>query len=334
MRSPITDKEMELKSRQEVISFRKEEIPYTHFYYYCADSGEQFTTTELDELNLNQVYNEYRDRHKIPYTREIIRLREKLGLPATKMSLILGFGTNGYRNYEKGEVPSQAHANLLRLVLKNIAALRDLVSQNDSLSAREKEQILSRISLVETAETAGESEGSYLEKIFGERLPGRFSGYVKLDMEKLGEMMTYFAQTVSPTKTMMNKLLFYSDFAYFGRTGQSISGATYVAIDYGPVPDRYLAIFDFAIHSGFIKIQEEYYGNGYLAERFCPTHREFNPELFSEQELRVLKEVADKFQGMSAREITELSHEESAWKENHQGKKLIDYRYGFELKNM
>jgi len=79
-------------------------------------SDESFTTTELDDLNLNQLYNQYRAMHKLPFPDEIRRLRERYDLSATKMSDVLGFGPNSYRNYENGEVPNMSNSRLIQLV--------------------------------------------------------------------------------------------------------------------------------------------------------------------------------------------------------------------------
>ncbi len=37
-----------------LFDFRKEEFEIFFYYYDCEDSGEQFTTTGLDELIINQ----------------------------------------------------------------------------------------------------------------------------------------------------------------------------------------------------------------------------------------------------------------------------------------
>src|SRR5690606_33005758 len=102
MKSPITGKEMKLIKEKRSMSFRKEQFEVIFHYFKCADSGEQFTTTEFDEVNMNQLYNQYRDKFNIPFPAEIIKIREKYGLPASKMSVILGFGINSYRQYENG----------------------------------------------------------------------------------------------------------------------------------------------------------------------------------------------------------------------------------------
>lgn len=46
-----------IKERQS-IDFRKEIFEVVFYYCKCEDSGEQFTTTSMDELNLHQIYNQ------------------------------------------------------------------------------------------------------------------------------------------------------------------------------------------------------------------------------------------------------------------------------------
>src|SRR5690606_12157454 len=116
MKSPITGKEMKLTKERRSMDFRKETFEIVFHYYKCEHSGEKFTTTSLDEVNMNQVYNQYRDKFNIPFPDEIIRIREKYGLSAAKMSEILGFGINSYRQYESGEMPSASNAKLIQMV--------------------------------------------------------------------------------------------------------------------------------------------------------------------------------------------------------------------------
>jgi len=62
MKSPITGKEMVMK--QEIIEteFRKEKFQVIYHYYLCEDSGEKFEDERLAQLNLDQVYNQYKKR--------------------------------------------------------------------------------------------------------------------------------------------------------------------------------------------------------------------------------------------------------------------------------
>jgi hypothetical protein len=64
MKSPITGKEMVLVKEKRTLSFRKEEFEIVYHCYKCMDSGESFTTTQLDDLNINQLYNQYWANHQ------------------------------------------------------------------------------------------------------------------------------------------------------------------------------------------------------------------------------------------------------------------------------
>jgi len=97
LKSTITGKEMTLTSERRSMDFRKEACDIVLYYYKSIVSEEQCTTTELDEVNMNQVYKQYRDRFNIPFPNEISRICEKYSLSAAKMSEIFGFGINSYR---------------------------------------------------------------------------------------------------------------------------------------------------------------------------------------------------------------------------------------------
>ena len=113
MKSPFTGGNVALQQENSELMFRKEKFQYVHLYYQCEDTKERFTTTEIDELNLSQVYNQYRVKYGIPFPDEIKRIRQMYELSASKMSEILGFGDNQYRLYENGDMPSEANGKIL-----------------------------------------------------------------------------------------------------------------------------------------------------------------------------------------------------------------------------
>ena len=116
MKSPFTGGEITLQREMRMMDFRKESFRVQFQYYVCNDTGEQFTNDELDEANINQVYNQYRAKYGIPFPDEIKEIREQYGLAANKMAEILGLGINVYRNYEAGEVPSVSNGRLIQMV--------------------------------------------------------------------------------------------------------------------------------------------------------------------------------------------------------------------------
>lgn len=334
MKSPITGKEMKLTKERRSMDFRKETFEIVFHYYKCVDSGEQFTTTVLDEVNMNQVYNQYRDKFNIPFPDEIIRIKEKYGLSAAKMSEILGFGVNSYRQYEAGEMPSLANAKLIQM-LDDPNKFIDMVELCSTLDEKAKTKFIQKAQLLADEKKRNIFNLNFKEYLLGNHLADIYSGYRNPNFEKFTEMVVYFSDKLSPFKTKMNKLLFYADFLMFKQSCFSISGVRYKAIDMGPVPNNFQSIFEYLANNDEIDIYTTEFPNGYTGEQFkSRKDRKFNADLFTENELNTLEKVATVFKETSTNDIIKLSHFEEAWKNNEKEKKVISYEYAFELKQI
>ena len=330
MKSPFTGGEATLQKEMRTLNFRKEPFPVWFQYYVCKDTGEQFTDEELDEVNTNQVYNQYRAKYGIPFLDEIKATREQYGLSANKMSEILGLGINVYRNYEAGEVPSVSNGRLIQMV-KDPKEFKKLIEVGkNEFTTEELEKIYKKIN--NSLDNWNEIENFYERIMLGEKRPGVFNGYRVPDVRKVNNLVLYFADKVKPFKTKMNKLLFYADFFHFKKTGFSITGLRYQAIQKGPVPKNYDWIFDNSMEKKFIKIKLHDYGN-YMGEQFLPTGEKiFEEELFTSSELKAAEAVVASFKKATVNEMVSTSHEEKAWNDNVNEFKVINYNYGFELK--
>lgn len=333
MKSPFTGNEMPLEVESRNMTFRKEKINILFHYYYCKDSKEKFTSTELDEINIFQLYNLYREKHNIPYPDEIKAIRLKYGLSASKMSKVLGFGINVYRNYENGEVPSDSNARLIHLSKKPKEFL-SLLELSNALNQKEQKVITSNISqLIESRR-----KNTFKEKLealyLGSDRPSRYSGYVKPNFQKFTEMVIFFTEQCKPWKTKLNKLMFYADFWHFKEHVYSISGTSYRAVNMGPVVNNYNSSFEYIAEKGYIDIHCIEFAHGGYGEQFIPnTNSIFNEELFLESELNVMAKVSTKFKETSTKDIIEISHKEEVWKRNFEnGKNLISYLESFDLK--
>ena len=331
MKSPITGKEMILTKENRSINYRKEAFDVVFHYYKCEDSGEQFTTGELDDVNMNQVYNQYRDLFNIPFPDEIIRIRSKYNLPATKMSAILGFGANSYRQYESGEMPSVSNARLIQMI-DDPKKFIDLVELCDSLDSKTKEKHIKIAQNIVEDRKRNRFNFNLKDYLLGDHLADVYSGYRNPNFEKFTEMIVFFSEKIEPFKTKMNKLLFYADFLMFKQSCFSISGVRYRAIEMGPVPNNFQSIFEYLENNNFIDIQYTQFPQGYTGEQFkARKEKPFNQAVFSETEIAVLNKVAEVFKESSTNNIIETSHLEDAWKMNVKEKNVISYKYAFDL---
>ena len=236
----------------EKMKFRGEEYDCIYISFRDDAEGEGYTTTESDTSWYNQMTNQYRERHGIPYQDEIVSLRERYGLSAAKMSLILGFGVNQYRLYEEGEVPSESNGKMIRSAM-NPQVFLDLVkSSRSQLTEREYTKIVAR-----AVEVIRQSEGWHDEAFVAERLfmssRGLVNGFAPQSTSRLKNLLLYVLGQMGETfQTKMNKVLFYIDFLSYRERGMAISGLAYNAIEFGPVPQRWDRVY-----STFDEVEEQ-----------------------------------------------------------------------------
>ena len=331
MKSPFTGKEMSIATEWRSMVYRNDEFKILFHYFQCDETGEKFEDEDFARLNYIQLINQYREKNNIPFTEQIIDLRKKYRLPASKMSEILGFGTNSYRQYEKGEIPSHSNSRLIQLA-QDPGEFKKLLSLNKSLYQKTIDKTLRTIEGILTEEIKREFERQFEQYLLGSCMPNSFTGYKCPSLTRFSNMVAFFAEKLQPWKTKLNKLLFYSDFLMFKHTGYSISGAQYRAIPLGPVPNNYQSIYEYLATKNLVDITYNQFPDGGTGEMFrANPDYPFKSEIFTPGELEILETVLERFKDASTNEIIEISHQEKAWIENKDERKLINYNYGFAL---
>jgi DNA-binding transcriptional regulator YiaG len=331
MKSPFTGKEMSVVKEWRTMSFRKDEFRVLFHSFKCEDTGEQFEDDLFSQLNYNQLVNQYRVKYSIPFPEQISSIREKYNLSAVKMSEILGFGTNGYRQYEAGEVPNQSNAKLIQLA-NDPHEFKKLIEYCTTLDQKIIERTHKTIDNLLEEQKKNKFEKQLENYFFGTCLPSNLTGYKTPDFIKFSEMVVFFTQKLEPWKTKLNKLLFYADFIMHKQSGFSMSGVQYRAIPMGPVPNNFNSIFEYLANKGELNIYYANFSDGGIGEQFKPnSNKNFDYKFFTDSELQVLESVAERFKNTSTNEMIEISHKEKAWIDNNAERKLIDYNYSFEL---
>jgi len=131
-----------------------------------------------------------------------------------------------------------------------------------------------------------------------------------MDDSKLRELILYIADKCQVHnlfgKVKLNKILFFSDFLYYQRTGESITGFTYIKQEMGPVPYRMWEIIEEMRAAGELAI----------VPRQCYTHTQQRPtplrapdlSRFSAPEIALVDNVVEEFRERTADEVSALSH--------------------------
>ena len=164
-----------------------------------------------------------------------------------------------------------------------------------------------------------------------EELHPMFAGNRAFSADRMAAMMGYLAgKGIELYKTKLNKLLFYADLTGFYLTGRGLSGAQYVNLPYGPVPNKFEEMIDFAVSARTVE------SVGIPGKE--PTVRLIKPgakslDVLDDSDRRILDWVADTYGSLSTSEITALSHEEKAYSDTRPGERIA-YAYAQFLKKL
>jgi uncharacterized phage-associated protein len=185
--------------------------------------------------------------------------------------------------------------------------------------------------MLERVETAAADVVPETVQVSAEELHPMFSGNRALSADRLAAMMAHFASRgIELYKTKLNKLLFYADMSAYYLTGRGLSGAQYVNLPYGPVPDRFEDMIDHAAHIGAIEATR-------IPDK-DPAVRVIKPgaerlDALDDADRRVLDWVVENYGNLSTSAITELSHEEKAYKDTRPGERIA-YAYAQFMKTL
>ena len=280
MQSPFTGGHATLRHELSELTFRKEKFQYVHQFYECDETKERFTTTALDEV-----------------------IRQRYGLPASKMSQILGFGDNQYRLYENGDMPSEANGKILMSIQNPQIFESFVVNARNQFEEEEFIKILHKVKAINT----NANDAFIKDYIFNGSRRDIFNGYA--------------TQSIS-------KLLFYTDFYSYKMTSKGMSGLAYKAIQRGPVPIRWDRIYSF-----YDDIQQEivHFESGAEGTRLTST---LSPDLseFSDEELEILETIYQRFKADNSTKISDISHNEDAWQKYVDSGQMINFDMAFTLK--
>ncbi len=158
--------------------------------------------------------------------------------------------------------------------------------------------------------SAGEPETEF-QPIFDLGEASVFNGQKSYSRNKLVSMIQYLTSKGHDIyKTQLNKLLFYSDLAFFDLAGVGISGAVYRNRPFGPVTDPVEDLLKDLDSEGSLQL---IVNPDQMGQRIKAQHPISANEL-STDERKVLDWVLETYGNMSSGEISDLSHNELAYK--------------------
>jgi len=317
---------------KEVYNVRGEPIEIEAEVAVCQKCGEKIFDEERDSRNLEKAYSQYRQIHKLLSPYEIRAIREKYGLSQRALSRLLGWGEITIHRYENGAIQDNVHDSTLRFIEDPQNMQKLFESNRNKLPSYTAARLEKRITsfLQEDKEQAFQI---CFERLVSHQHVDLTSGFKEYDLEKLKNMILYLVKRLDGVlKVKLNKLLWYCDFLNFKESSVSITGAQYVRIKLGQVPDHYELIFANMIHEGLLDNSEIPFQtkDGTQQGEEFNTLVEPDRSLFTEKEIQVMDFITDTFREDTSTSIMEKSHREAAYKKCKDGD-IISYEYAKEL---
>jgi uncharacterized phage-associated protein len=151
-----------------------------------------------------------------------------------------------------------------------------------------------------------------------------------LDKNKFINLILYICSEcfslTSFGKTVLFKLLYFSDFDSYELTEKSITGEDYIKLNHGPAPTHFDRVIKDMKEKNLVKEVKLKALEFDRIKFVCLDKPDLS--LFSAKELDIVNNVIKRLSGMTARQISAYSHGDMPWKATAMNDK-IDYELVF-----
>lgn len=321
------DRGTKTEEREETYEVRGRQITVPLTVTVCRTCGEELGSDEQDQEILDAVHGEYRRQVGLLTAEQIKGVRRRYRLSQKSLATLLGMSEATINRYEKGGLQDQVHDNAIR-ACEDAEYVRDLLQRRGHLLTERQR------GRVEEALAGQPDRESTLTQFFGtaEWLSTAYefshrTGFRRFSYERFASVVTWLCREMKEvSKTTILKLLFYADFLNYKTATVSLTGTAYRRLQYGPVPSDYGQLLARMEGEGLLTCTEIAYAEGNTGYYYCAGPQAGPSEgTFTAHEQRVLRRVVEAFRNCTAKEISDRSHQETAWK-NTEDKQLISYQ--------
>lgn len=123
----------EIKEINDNIEIKGKKYNYKRLIGYCKNCGEEISSNEINDENLNRIDRVYRNEENIITTEEINRILNKYKIGKKPLSKLLGWGEVTLIRYLNGDVPSKIYSEQLYKILNNEKYMDMLIEENKNL---------------------------------------------------------------------------------------------------------------------------------------------------------------------------------------------------------
>ncbi|MGL5087575.1 MAG: type II TA system antitoxin MqsA family protein [Clostridium sp.] len=325
---PKCNRKVDYRLKENIIEkFKGKIVNVVEKVAVCDECGEDIFVPQIEQENFTVLYEKYREVSNLIKPEELIKFREKYNISQRELVSILGWGKMTINRYERGGLPSTGHSDYLKLIFKDENIFKEVVEKaykETSITMKCYEKITGSIN-------------NYIDELQFRLLNSKlnckqsiYNGFGKFNLDKIENIISYIADNVDNLyKTSLNKYLFYIDFLCYKENSVSITGLRYVKEQFGPVIEQ--KGYEDIINLLNDKVEKiERFGYEYSIITKINSKKNYNMSLIKDYEIDVINTVINKLNAMNCTEISNLSHEEDAWKDTAKGE-LITYDFAESL---
>ena len=313
---------------KEKATFKNIIVDYEASYLYCDIAEEVYMDEKQMQENDIRLKDAYREKEGLLTSKQIRDIRVKYNISQSDLCVLLGWGAKTITRYESHQVQDKAHDTILKKIDQDpewfLSLLNDAKS-NLSIESYQK-YLQAATSLYE------EDRDIYLRKAieasyakFQENK--MFNGNQSLSLDKVVDVIRYFAASLNVTKlykVKLMKLMWYADVLSYKMRGFAITGLVYQALPMGAVPIGHNSIIDLKD----VPCEEVDMGETY-AYHFALTGKQSFLSL-SDEDKKILDIVIEKLGKMSKNDIINFMHRERAYIETTP-RDIIEFKYAENL---
>lgn len=309
---------------KEQTTFKNAKIIYNSSYLYCDAAEELYMNEQQMQENDIRLKDAYRKAEGLLTSAEIGAIRAKYGISQSDLCILLGWGGKTITRYESHQVQDKAHDTILKKIDQDPEWFLSLLDDaKGNLSAGSYQKYMEAATALYE-----EDQDSYLRKAIEAsyaRFQGNslFHGNTKLSLDKVVDVIRYFAASVNVTnlyKVKLMKLMWYADTLSYKERGFAITGLIYQALPMGAVPVGHNSIIDLK------DVPCEEVDMGETNAYYFSLKGEQKFSALSDEDKKILDIVIEKLGKMSKNDIISFMHKEQAYIETAP-RDVIPFKY-------
>ena len=330
---PYCRKDVEYKiEKRDIKEFKGVKINTFENVGTCIECNNDLYINLLERENNDRIYNAYKEKSNIITRKDIIDFRNKYNISQRELTSILGFGKMTINRYERGDIPTKSQSDYLKLLIENedkfIEKVKDAYSK-ELITKKTYLKVVNDIVKNDDFELKMQDIFRRYIKESLNRKPDIYNGYKVFDLEKLENIISYIASKVKNlTVTSINKYLWYIDMYSFKQRTVSITGLTYQNQKFGPtiLDQKYNEI---TVLNDKYKREDIEIDNGTMTK--IVSNKNYDLSEIENDEKEIIDIVIKLLKDKKVTEISEMSHNEFAWKKTKRLER-ISYEYAMDLK--